>query len=169
VTVALPAPVVSSSRSVAGPARAVSQQPAVGAPWDAVSFGVVAGLHVIAVGLLLTAWYGASTRADPGSQIAWLNLGVVAVMVSGTANAVWLLIGRRSVAVRLRRATTRLQAALAHDEAADVAVSDGAGAALVRVTAAGQRLSHEPSCPLVRGRESRPATPDQPTCGVCLP
>ncbi|MCU1692605.1 MAG: hypothetical protein JWM64_1696 [Frankiales bacterium] len=155
------------SVALAGPVRiAPGNAGAAPTPWSAATIGVVSVLHVVALGLLLSAWFGASTRALPDEQIPWLNLGVVGIMVAGAANVVWLLVARRAVAGRARAASARIHTVLPEVDAAPPVVLR---ATEDLVVAAGQQTAHVATCPLVRGKQADLVTTPLPACRVCQP
>jgi hypothetical protein len=67
-------------------------------PLTAVAAGAIVGLV-----LLLAAWMGASDQRDSADQMAWLNLGLAGVLVTGGVCGSWVLRGRRTVEARLSR------------------------------------------------------------------
>lgn len=135
-------------------------------PWTLGAVLSSVGFLVVGVALLAAAWVGASQQADPREQVLWLNLAVLAVSVHGAGCALWLLVGRRSVAARSARVYRVLAEALVEQASAAVrgsAADDRAGLVCV----VGLRRAHLPTCPLVVGRALEPAPVDRTPCGVC--
>lgn len=139
-----------------------SPHPAV-APWNRPQLLVLAGANAVAAVILLGAWWASSREPDLGSQVPWLNVGVVAVLVAAGVDALWLGNGHSGVRVR-RRALL-----------ADVA-RPGAGHhpgprsnELVRL-ASGRRV-HRADCPFVAGKATTPAELSSADrhCEMCCP
>jgi hypothetical protein len=132
-------------------------------------YAVVLG-NVVALASALVAWLGASGKVLVSEQTGWAALGVGAAIVAGAVNTVWLLAGRRALALRR---TAALDVALA---AAVAAIprsirSDGE----LPVAGAGMTAFHRPDCWLAGGRAVEAATADghrragRRACEVCGP
>jgi len=139
-------------------------------PWRADDVVVLYVTTFVGAVLLLIAWWGASGTTRLGAQVAWVNLGVVGIIVAGTGNAVWLLHGNRAVGNRQHDLLGDFEGADLVE--AEAAVSDEADDVLV----AGPRMTryHRASCPLVAGKDVRPASRSahekrRRPCGMCTP
>ncbi len=128
--------------------------------------GAAAGLVVI-----LVAWWGASGTTRLPTLITWVDVAVVGVVVSGMANLVWLLEGRRAVGER-RYAVLGdpdLTAGAAQRTVADL------GGELSLVAAEAMTRYHRAACPAVAGRHVAAASRDdhesvgRSPCGICRP
>ena len=126
--------------------------------------------NAVALALALVAWVGASGKLLVSEQTGWAALGVGAAIVAGAVNTVWLLAGRRALALRRRAA---LDVAL---PAAIAAIprsmrSDGD----LPVAGTGMTAFHRPGCWLATGRPVEAATADghqragRRACEVCAP
>ena len=139
-------------------------------PWRLYDVLVVYAATALGFGLLVVAYWGASSTAEMSRQLPWVNVAIVGIMVLGTGNAVWLLNGRRAVGERRRRLV------------ADPEMGDGEHPGAVTsvvtdrpVAAAGMRHYHRPDCQLVAGKSVRATTLAQhrrarrQPCGMCQP
>jgi hypothetical protein len=135
-------------------------------PWavgDAIGLylGTLAGLVMIFV-----AWYNASGSGHLATLVAWTNLGVGGIIVSGTANALWLLSGRRAVGERRRWLV---------EEPAPMPDEIPQTKGLRLLAGPGMTRFHLENCPLVVGKAATAASRQQHVadgrrpCGVCEP
>src|SRR2546421_3395914 len=69
-------------------------------PWRLANLLVLWAALAAGATLLVLAWWGASATADQSSQVAWINVGVCGVIVSGAGITTWVLSGRRAVGAR---------------------------------------------------------------------
>ncbi|MGH9035735.1 MAG: hypothetical protein ACRD0O_08215 [Acidimicrobiia bacterium] len=137
-------------------------------PWSrrAVLRAVVA-VGVAAV-LLVVAWVGASDTTQVDTQLRWLNLGLVGILLVGAATAVTTLDGRRAVGIRRQQ--------LLPDEPKTAAATDvlSNGTEPI-VSVARMRRYHRTSCPLVAGKPAQAAEvavhrqAGLEPCGICEP
>ncbi len=100
---------------------------------------------VVGLVLLAMAWVGASGRQETSDQIAWLNLGIVGVLVPAVAGRLWVLRSRRTVQYRVGMIL----------DAADAVPLDVIGQPVRPhrlVTAAKMSRFHRPECLLVAGK-----------------
>jgi len=136
-------------------------------PWRLVDLLVLWATLAVGALLLVLAWWGASATADQSSQIAWINLGVAGVIVSGVGSVLWVLKGRRAVGARRLR--------LLPEDAWPQQAAAAEPAKPRLVTAAGLTRYHVESCPMVTGKRTRPASAGRHRaaglhpCGVCRP
>jgi hypothetical protein len=143
-------------------------------PWrrtDRVGFLVTTAIGVV---LVAVSWFGASDATSLGTQVRWVNAGVVGVIVLGAGTALWILAGRRA-AGRLRR-TIIASPELARRLAAPSERTDRKAAGVdAPVAVKGLTRYHRPECPLVADRPVVAASPrahgrqGRRPCGVCLP
>jgi hypothetical protein len=119
-------------------------------------------------------WWKVSGSADTGTQLRWVEVGVVATMLAGVAGALWLAAGRRALRRRVRPLLQHLSMVLMTAEDADGADATAAAPA-TSCTTPRMTTYHRPGCMLVRGKavtwgsmaEQR-LTGRRP-CGVCRP
>lgn len=140
-------------------------------PWGRTSVRVLVLANVLGAALIATAWYWAAGSADARS--APLNLAVIAVVVAGATNGLWLVRGRRAIGARRRAWLADLRGegtAPAVATESLVRPSDG----LVRVLRVeGARRYHRADCPLIADRPVDAVTRDAATaagrsgCGAC--
>ena len=139
-------------------------------PWTPGNvYAVVLG-NVVALALALVAWLGASGKLLVSEQTRWAALGLGATIVAGAVNTVWLLAGRRALALRR---TAALDVAL---PAAVAAIPRSIRAhGELPVAGAGMTAFHRPDCWLASGRTVEAAPADghrragRRACEVCGP
>jgi hypothetical protein len=138
-------------------------------PWTGGEIGQTIILQTVAVGLVVVAWYGASGSTSPRSQLSWVCLGLLGVVICGAANATMIASGRRSLSQRQQAALVTLDGALA--SWAPPVVRDEH-----RVASPASHLYHRPGCQLIAGRDgvvaARPvehADAGRQPCGWCEP
>jgi hypothetical protein len=154
--------------------RSAAQQPAL--PWPVTELLRVYAINAIALVALLVAWWVASGTVRNGHQVGSLAVGVAAVVVSGSANALWVLVGRRSVSSRRRQIADAVAVLVSEleREGGDPA-SRAVPTTAAFVTLEGVRRYHRPSCDLVVGKPivawsaQDPKAPWREPCGVCRP
>ncbi len=143
------------------------------APWHAGNQLSLAFLSLLGLGGIVLSWWMVAGSAATATQQSWLDLGVVALLLAATGDALYLLNGRRAVRREQQALSLRL-AALADGDAAADAASTASDSGLV-VTAPRMSRYHRPDCLLVRGKtvsrgtmaENRGA--GRRPCGVCTP
>ena len=134
---------------------------------------------LLGLGAILTAaWFAASGSASITQQAAWLNLGIVGLVVFGVGNCLWLVAVRGAVAER-RASLVWLDAGPDDDVTAGDEWVGGNGTGQFEPAATttwslvrgnGMSRVHLPDCPLVAGKRVEPAAiGDGEPCGVCLP
>ena len=69
-------------------------------PYTAADVLTIYATSVVAGGLGLLAWWNTSGAVDVNTQVPWANVAILALVVAGTGNAVWLLRCRRAVGER---------------------------------------------------------------------
>jgi hypothetical protein len=125
------------------------------------------GLLGIGAAGLVVSWWGVSGTTRLSGLITWVNVGVVAVVVSGLGNMTWLLQGRRAVAERRRRLLPASSFAPATLEAF---VPHGVGG---RGAVTGPARHHRPGGAAVAGKRVERKTTAQHeragrrACGLC--
>ena len=107
--------------------------------------------------LMVTAWWTTSGARSIPHQIAWLNIGIVGLILGGSSNLFWLGDGRRV----LRRERSAFPLAVPRPAAA--------GPHEQLVTVAGTLRYHRLGCVLVRGKAVTVSTGTGPACEVCRP
>jgi hypothetical protein len=119
-------------------------------PWslEYAAFAVVANL--VGAILVIAGWFGASNAVSLNHQVAWLELGVVGLIVAGTADVFWLLRGRRAIAAATGNllSTTSLESVFPLVVPTHAPAEDGAR----RVFVEGTSHHHRPTCLMVAGK-----------------
>jgi uncharacterized protein (DUF2237 family) len=139
--------------------------------WRTRDRSLLGGGLALGLAAVVIAWYRSGRTADGGQQLAWLEIGVVAVVTTAFTAALWIRSGRRAVCRRRARVLGELAVGA---EVAVAAPSGDAEAALLLATPRGGRY-HRASCALVAGRVALPAEPDahraagRVACEVCRP
>lgn len=143
--------------------------------WRAVA-GVTVYLAAFLTALAVaTAWWGASGTGDVRHQIAWLNLGVGALVIGVTVGLGAVVQVRRRVAAQLVMLADRLERlhppAIPEPASAPTRHPAESGP----VTGDGMRHYHRSTCMLVRGKPVSAAGPDdleragRRPCAICQP
>jgi hypothetical protein len=126
---------------------------------------------VLAVGAMLlgVAWFGAATKDTVEGQVGYGVAGVVGVCVIFAGGILWLVAGRRSVGLRIRRLL---------GEPPRRSVEPGPPHAVVPsgglVAGDGVRHFHLTTCPMAAGRTWPVSEPEEheragrQPCGICL-
>jgi hypothetical protein len=147
----------------------------VSVPWPLAELIRVYALNAAAVVVLLAAWWAAAGTVRNASQVTAIAVAVTAVVASGTANAVWLMVGRRAVGMRRTALRARLEAVVqALEDEAPAAYPERSVSPRSLVTLRKATRYHRSDCPLVSGKSTvvwsatDAASPRVP-CGVCLP
>jgi hypothetical protein len=121
--------------------------------------------------LIVTGWWGLSSKAFASQQVGWLSLGILGLVVAGIVEVTWLMVGRRAVGERRRRLNARMSSLLP-----DVQRRPASGpgpSALVAMRS--MRHFHRPDCPLATAKPVRAASRSahgkagRKPCGVCDP
>jgi hypothetical protein len=137
-------------------------------PWRRGELLSAYGLVVGGAVLVLAAWWAASGTVRVSTQIAWLNVGAVGVVMAGCGVAIDLLTGRCAVGERRRRLLPDLRAT---EPTVSLELIDQD----VLVTAARMTRYHRTSCPAVAGKPVRQAgeavhqAAGLSPCGLCRP
>lgn len=142
------------------------------APWHAGNQLSLAFLSLLGLGGIVLSWWMVAGTAETATQQSWLDLGVVALLLAATGDALHLLNGRRRVRRRQQLVALRLAALTDGDAAAGELIVDSAAGV---VTAPRMSRYHRADCLLVRGKtvssgsvaENRHA--GRRPCGVCTP
>lgn len=153
------------------------------APWRGTDLLRLSVTAVLGVALLVTSWYGAARQGAFDKQSPWIDLGIVAGIVFGAGNCVWVLQGRRRIGERRNRLIPFTAEAVdlyrwrpvwnTSDQppasgAAVAPTNNGRGDGLVR--AEGMRFAHRPNCPLVDGKTVSGVRGNSwPRCLICHP
>jgi hypothetical protein len=143
------------------------------APWHAGNRLSLAFLSLLGVGGIVLSWWVVAGTAETVTQQGWLDVGVVAVLLAATGDALYLMAGQRVVRTRQQALALRLAArAGGIAERDDVSADSVAG---MVVTAPRMSRYHRSDCLLVRGRTvSRGSVAEnrlagRRPCGVCTP
>jgi hypothetical protein len=130
--------------------RPVPLRPEQPLPWVVPDLFRWFGLLLLSGAGLVVAWWGVSGTARVSGQVAWVNVGVAALVVGGLGNMTWLLQGRRALAIRRRALLAEVQVTVAP---ADVYPNEPTERPGVRVAVAGTTRHHRPDCPAVAGKK----------------
>lgn len=141
------------------------------APNDLVRLVVLSLLAITGIGI---AWYQASGTGTFSQQLSWLNLSIVSLIVAGLANLFWIVSGRRNVGLRRQELLERWDVPeelvttgrFAFEPEPKVTASPSG----VLVRADGMSFAHDPSCPLLDGKDLVIVTESNPAlCAICHP
>lgn len=131
-------------------------------------------LQGLTLALAVVAWNGSAGEAQPSSQMAWVALASLAVVLSGAVNAVWLLRARRAVGLRQRRVADLVRAV--HHRHAPAQLEAATNGATAPVAVDGMAYYHRPDCVLMErrkgpksGRASEHEAAGRQPCGWCRP
>jgi hypothetical protein len=137
--------------------------------------------------VLALVWYRISGKTTSKETIAWMDLGVVALIVSGGAHALWLARGRSRLRAGRRVIIDAVApedlAVLAKDRRALRAAMRGVGPREVKtltgatdlVIVSGTGRLHRSGCAFAANRSTQPVAPgsadarDLEPCEVCRP
>jgi hypothetical protein len=140
--------------------------------WQAGDVVLLYSLQILGFGLLVASAWATTVSDDVSTRVAWVNLGVVGLLVSGTGTAFWLMAGRRAVGTR-RAWLLVVSDVDAAPEYAPRPADRATPAGLVAV-ADGTRY-HRADCALVAGKavveqaRTRHTRAGRQPCGVCRP
>jgi hypothetical protein len=147
-------------------------------PWRVEDAVVLCLLALAGAALVAIAWYATSGSSVLSTQVVWVSVGVLGVVVSGTGNVVWLLSAWRAVGERHAALALRIQV---NDHDLEAEATDQAPPIIAptrdRVVVAGPKVTryHRANCILVQGKrvgaaesEAHQAAGLEP-CGVCRP
>jgi hypothetical protein len=139
--------------------------------WRLVDAVVLWAALVIGAVVLFMGWWGTSATPRLSRQVAWLNVGVLGVLIGGVGVVFWLCAGRRAVG--------RRRLVLLPDVASAAArtVEQPAPQAIPSAMVAADNMTryHTPGCAFVAGKTVRAASAishrraGRSPCGVCQP
>src|SRR2546423_12898629 len=66
-------------------------------PWSTSGLLRLLGAQAAAVALIAASWFQISRTASLGTQVNWIKVGILGVIVCGVANGLWLLHGRQAI------------------------------------------------------------------------
>lgn len=148
-------------------------------PWTVNEFLRTLTTNAVGMSGLLLAWFGVSGTADPETGMTYTVIGVGTLVMAGSANAVWLMRGRRACGARTAEVGAVLASALgtanllAQVREPSGSSHDRRAVPTVLVTVPGTPRYHRPTCQLVVGKdvvsqelEAHVAAGLVP-CGVC--
>ena len=127
-------------------------RPLAGSPWARRQVGVLVAVNGLALILLVIGWRASAREASLSSEIAWLNLGVVAVVIAAAADVAWLATGHRAVLAERRRI-------IADAIAVDTPEPSPTASTIGWVHIASASRAHRPGCILVAGKHAAPVHP----------
>ena len=114
-------------------------------PWPARGLVILVGSNAVAAVMLVVAWAGAADTPALRDQLGWLNLAVLAGVLSAATDASWLLAGRRAVGQRRRRLLPDVIDSIRSSATATVSVG-------VWLWVPGTRRAHRAGCSLAAGK-----------------
>jgi hypothetical protein len=142
-------------------------------PWSSEHFTFLLVANALAVVLIAAGWYQASGALAFRTQLSWLELCIVGLLIAGAANALWLLRGRQAVALGRMQVLSARQRAELFPLAAPVVSLATAPAPMAAMWVAGTVRYHRPDCVLVVGKDARPLAVDETSglspCEACQP
>jgi hypothetical protein len=118
-------------------------------PWDTGSLRRFAEAELAGIVLLGVAWYGVSGTPNQKHEVWWIAAGILALVITGIAQAGLLL--EALSRVRARRLAVLIDADHLATMRSGVPDRHAAGA---RVAVAGGKNHHAPSCQFVRGKRN---------------
>lgn len=140
-------------------------------PWRLGDLLLLCGLVGAGVIAVLSAWWGTSGTSSLSTQYAWVNLGVIGVVVLGTGCCIWLMIGRRALGERERL----LLSAIGASQLVRVPTPIRVAATRSFVAGTGMTRYHHPDCHLVAGKTVLSSSvaahgrAGRRPCGMCQP
>lgn len=142
-------------------------RPRFGAPWTSELLATVLVVNLVGLAVIATGGYEAGQTTTERDAMSWLILSVVGLAGCGTANAVWLL--------RVRQSLARTVGLLLDPRERAILVADrhpDGGTRLVGVV--GTRRYHRSGCQLVAGKrvetlDRDAARRDRIACEICNP
>jgi hypothetical protein len=126
--------------------------------------------QAVALGLIMASWYAVSGAPALAAQMNGLEFGIAGLALSGGANGLWLLHGRRTVG--LARVAT-LSSHISPDESRGSSI-DRRHIDVALVAVPGSTRYHRAECPMVAGRTLQPlvetdAAAAMVPCELCQP
>jgi hypothetical protein len=119
-------------------------------PWTRRLCTALVVVQVVALALILVAWYWGSGELTVNEELSWLNLGLLGVGLSMAGNVLWLALARRSIVIARHHILP-----LPRRTSSEQAVSDDRPP----VTGTGMTRYHRPGCLLVAGKATTSAPP----------
>ncbi|HEX3705854.1 MAG TPA: hypothetical protein VHV76_04415 [Mycobacteriales bacterium] len=123
-------------------------------PWTPPLLSRLITFNAIGLVLIVVSWYQVSGDLTVRDQLAWFNVGVVGLIVSGVGNGYWLLSGRSHIG-RARMMVLPPRAKRPGDGWGDRLAEDLENRP---VAAAAMTRYHRPSCPMVAGKQTAATT-----------
>lgn len=121
-------------------------------PWEADDLARILVFQVVAAAVVAVSWWIVSGTGDLQKQMLWLRIGVAGVLLSGIANGVWLMRGRRLVGLARRVVLEAFEPVVSRPVASATTTSPTAAREFVAVP--GTSRFHVGTCTLVRGKET---------------
>jgi hypothetical protein len=145
-------------------------------PWRVGDLTLTCALSTVGALAIVGAWFGCSGSLSATTEERWLAVGIIAAVVAGVGNGLWLLAGHRAVRQRSRAVTSRLLQLA--DPATDLQTlvepaARPVSVGLVATSAMGHY--HRGDCHLVHGKDVRHQNTAQHVkagrrpCGMCRP
>jgi hypothetical protein len=152
-------------------------------PWRHGDLILLSALATIGFWTIVAAWVGASGSTKVSTETIWLGAAIVAAVVAGFGNGLWLLAAHRAVRLRQRALTELALTMLPPDPAGSRAVQEiEVPVAAVTFPSASELVSaprmthfHRPDCQLVAGKpvtarpERQHRRAGRTPCRICRP
>lgn len=164
---------------------------AISVPWQIHDLLALYALNVAGTGLVALGWWGAGSQVELSTQVGWVTVAALGLVVSGTGNMLWVFAGRRAVGARLARLVPDVRVDPARCGPTVAAANgsrrtEGAPTAALsdarlestpnRLVAAGSaHFYHQPNCVLVQDKHVRASSrtsherAGRRPCGMCEP
>jgi hypothetical protein len=124
-------------------------------PWTSDNVVRLLVLDLGALTLIIASWYLISGSTSLREQMAWLKLALIGLALSGVANGLWLMSGRRAIGLARVQVLGRLQSAVGAERVDQEQMIDSQAVPRDDTVFVGARMSrfHRRGCPLAHGRE----------------
>jgi hypothetical protein len=138
------------------------------APWTPEQLVRVVTVNLVGSALIFAAWYEASGTTTVSGELAWFNLGILALVLAGGANGLWLVRGRQSIGL----ARTMMFGEPVNEKHATYPHTTSSS---IFVASPGAAHYHQQDCALSMGRTVVTASRDEHleaglvACEVCEP
>jgi hypothetical protein len=136
-------------------------------PWTANEIVGACLLNGVGAATLLISWWSSANTSRLGTQVAWIDVAVIGLLIAGGGNIIILLDGRKRVGLRIRG----LIAPSVSPSPRSRIEQNGSGIEPT-VRAPGMTWYHRPTCSLVSGKgvdAYDPASGGAEPCPICEP
>jgi hypothetical protein len=146
------------------------QPPRLPVPWKPEQLIRLLATDLLALALLVIAWFNSAGELHLATQIRYVDLAVLAAVLAGIGHTSWIVAGRRAVGLRTRELAEQVQqrCRVGASAASQAPTLTAFGAITGYVQAAGMTKVHVPECPLIKGKPMVVVAADAGLpCGVC--